>query len=449
LPLVSACSLRIRATKTQRRKICAPQKHLIVVAALVAMAPTHSIAFCNNRGGAGKTFMAFQVACEAARARPGKKVLVIDFSLYADITQLLLGGGAAGEDGVSKGARETIKLAPTMDTRVEGLIRDLEQAMDVDDLSTAAPAVSNSFFGQLFGRRESTAPTQVPSGPVDLTKYAIRPYDANEAIPSNLYLIPSAGEISWDPETTSTGAEIDVPLWMRKGDEWAPASRRLAAAADALHEDFDAIFVDTDHLASCVLTKMALAMCDSVVVPLSLNDQDFNRLYKDLTLNALFTDVMAPMLQKSQLRARVHRMVFTRVSPNGNTPEVTRGYIKSPFKPTKAAMSQMDILAGKAQTVCRSHNSYKELFKGVDALADTIQAFNDEYFSAMKSMPDLAASISMNSGVPLCNMTTQTYIADSGLEGRSDGNALKAIKAEMLALVQSITSEEYSEPNLV
>jgi|AntAceMinimDraft_1070359.scaffolds.fasta_scaffold27684_1 hypothetical protein len=30
------------------------------------MAPTYSQAFCNNRGGVGKTFMAFQTACEVA-----------------------------------------------------------------------------------------------------------------------------------------------------------------------------------------------------------------------------------------------------------------------------------------------------------------------------------------------------------------------------------------------
>ena len=56
------------------------------------MSPKHTVCFCNNRGGVGKTFMAFQSACEAARSRPDKKVLVFDFSLYSDITALLLGG---------------------------------------------------------------------------------------------------------------------------------------------------------------------------------------------------------------------------------------------------------------------------------------------------------------------------------------------------------------------
>jgi cellulose biosynthesis protein BcsQ len=399
------------------------------------MAPTHSIAFCNNRGGVGKTFMAFQVACEAARARPEKKVLVIDFSVYADISQLLLGGAAKGDDGAPKGLKEIIRLAPTMDTRIEGLVRDLEHAMDVD-----TPSAFASMFGMFANKKKADPPTTI-----DLTKYAIRPHDANKAIPDNLYLIPCAGKLSWGKEITSTGAENDVPLWNRKGDGWVPASRRLSAAVDALPEDFDAVFADTDHLASCVLTKMALAMCDSVVVPASLNTQDYERLFIDMTENALFTDVMVPMMQKSQLRAKVHRMVFTRVTSQQNHPVVTPGYIKSPFKPTAAAMSQMDILARHTLDACKNISNYKELFEGADAIGETYQAFNGEYFSAMKAMPDLAATFSVNNGLPLCTMTSQVYVSASGLTGNSADAVLNSIKGEMQALTMSITSDKVSK----
>ena len=87
--------------------------------------------------------------------------------------------------------------------------------------------------------------------------------------------------------------------------------------------------VDTDHLAACVLTKMALATCDSVVVPLSFDDGDFNRLFQDVTGNSLFTDVMIPMRAKSQLRARVAKCVFTKVSSNKN--EETRDAGRHPL----------------------------------------------------------------------------------------------------------------------
>jgi cellulose biosynthesis protein BcsQ len=416
--------------------------------------PTHSIVFCNNRGGAGKTFMAFQTACEAARARPEKKVLVIDFSLYGDVTTLLLGGAAKQPDGDTVGFSKLMEMAPTMDTRVEGLVRDLENATDVKDLSTAAPTASNSFFGQLFGRRASAVPTQAPSGPVDLTKYTIQPSTANEAIPSNLYLIPSAGRVSWSEANTSTGAENEVPLLFRKDDGWYPAGRRLAAAAAALPEDFDAIFVDTDHLASCVLTKLALTMCDSVVVPLSLNNDDNLRLYVDSTDNALFTDVMIPMMEKQQLRAKVHRMVFTRVlgtespffTPFTPTSVLTEFGRKSPFNPTVAGMKVMDLFAAASHTSNVNKAKFRSIFKDVDDIRDTQIAFAAMYFSAMQSIPDLTTQISERTGVPICTMTTERYEVLKGHDGDAARKRLMSMKAQLQALVISMTSEDYSKP---
>eukprot|EP00959_Pyramimonas_sp_CCMP1952_P354987 7436120-Pyramimonas_sp.AAC.1 len=56
------------------------------------MPASHSVVFANNKGGSGKTFLLFQLACEAARANPARKVLVIDFSLYSDTSGLFMGG---------------------------------------------------------------------------------------------------------------------------------------------------------------------------------------------------------------------------------------------------------------------------------------------------------------------------------------------------------------------
>ena len=129
------------------------------------MAPTHSIAFCNNRGGVGKTFMAFQTACETARSRPDKKVLVLDFSLYSDITALLLGGSAReGFGAPMKGLQVTVENT-TEDTRAEGLIRDLEHAMDTDEHAAAAEKKGGSIFGAFFAKKKDAS-----TATVDLTE---------------------------------------------------------------------------------------------------------------------------------------------------------------------------------------------------------------------------------------------------------------------------------------
>ena len=154
------------------------------------MAPTHSIAFCNNRGGVGKTFMAFQTACETARARPDKKVLVLDFSLYSDITALLLGGSAReGFGAPMKGLQVTVENT-TEDTRAEGLIRDLEHAMDTDEHAAAAEKKGGSIFGAFFAKKKDLS-----TATVDLQNYLIRPADHNAAIPGNLYLVHERNDL--------------------------------------------------------------------------------------------------------------------------------------------------------------------------------------------------------------------------------------------------------------
>jgi hypothetical protein len=116
------------------------------------MSPKHTVCFCNNRGGVGKTFMAFQTACEAARARPHERVLVVDFSLYSDQTALLLGGSARESFGAPmKGLQVTVDVT-TCDTRAEGLIRDLEHAPDAMDCDEDRQRTPASIFGTFFSR---------------------------------------------------------------------------------------------------------------------------------------------------------------------------------------------------------------------------------------------------------------------------------------------------------
>ena len=288
---------------------------------------------------------------------------------------------------------------------------------------------------------------------MDLTKYLIRPADHNPAIPPNLYLVPSAGAVSWSNTQGGQGGNDDdaeQPLWTRKGDQWWPVACKLRAAVDALPADFDAVIIDTDHLAACVLTKLALAVCKSVVVPLSFDDGDFNRLFQDVTGNALFTDVMIPMMQAGKLRARVSNMVFTQVAGTGNNEAETPGGIVSPFKPPKVIMKQMDILAEQVWSACQHDDRYGQLFSNVDNLEPTsgniITTFRATYFTSMKMAPDLAANMSKMNGLPLCTMTADKYTAPNGLEGSTGKETLNALKAEVQHLVSIILSEAYNKP---
>jgi chromosome partitioning protein len=63
-------------------------------------------ALWNNKGGVGKSYLTFQIACEYARTHPDKKVLVIDMCPQANSSSMLLGGMEAGERNL-----DTIALA--------------------------------------------------------------------------------------------------------------------------------------------------------------------------------------------------------------------------------------------------------------------------------------------------------------------------------------------------
>ena len=54
-------------------------------------------AIWNNKGGVGKSYLTFQLACEYARVHPTEWVLVVDFCPQANSSGMLFGGMEAGE----------------------------------------------------------------------------------------------------------------------------------------------------------------------------------------------------------------------------------------------------------------------------------------------------------------------------------------------------------------
>jgi cellulose biosynthesis protein BcsQ len=385
------------------------------------MQTAHTVCFCNNRGGVGKTFLTFQTSCEAARSQPLKKILVVDFSIYSHLSAMLLGGTATTSALAAPIGLVTCREVTTPDTRVEGLIRKLD--------SRARAARKNSASSFLRFLRRSPPP------PVDLSTFMIQASLVNDNVPPNLFVIASAGSQSWERLK-----EDENPLWERKGDEWFEAALVLREAIEALPEDFEAVFFDTDHLAASAFTKIALCACDSLVVPCSTDTADFQRLYEtaDSTqfngVESLFTDVMLSMFYKNQLRASVECMVFAQVASLKNESSSTPGGIELPFKPTKTMMANLDCLANMVFETCVQYPQYRPLFRIGDQ-TPSLKDFTRRLFSASKLVPDLAKNVSTLNGVPLCCMTSETYTAVNGLKGSSSPESLDAVKSETQQLV--------------
>lgn len=57
-------------------------------------------AIWNNKGGTGKSTIAFHIASRFAEKNPDRKILVIDLCPQANASMLLLGGGVVGESNL-------------------------------------------------------------------------------------------------------------------------------------------------------------------------------------------------------------------------------------------------------------------------------------------------------------------------------------------------------------
>lgn len=60
------------------------------------MAPSKTLCFYNNKGGVGKTTLAYNYAIELAMRQPHKKILMVDMDCQINTTCFCLGGGTRG-----------------------------------------------------------------------------------------------------------------------------------------------------------------------------------------------------------------------------------------------------------------------------------------------------------------------------------------------------------------
>lgn len=378
--------------------------------------PQRAVCVANNRGGVGKTFMTFQTSCAIAMANPEKKVLVFDFSIYSELTAMFLGGTAAGEVfGAPEGVRVCREKVES-EKRVEGLLSKLSSGGG--GISGKASGLFGG--GGLFGKFGS-------GDTVDLESFGVRPHDHNDVIPSNVYLIPSAGSDSFSSDSR------EAP-WT----EFRPAmGQKLAKSIERLSDEWGAVFFDTDHLASSALTKLALSASDVVVVPCPIDTAEFQRLYQtpDASMfsgvESLFDDVMIPMQAQGHLRGRVSKMIFSKIPSAQNQSTTTPGGVRLPFTPNATAGQQMDALADLAYEVCARFPKYKTIFVHGNA---SKREFVEGTFTALKMVPDLPRTISTQSGVPLCAMTTQKYTTAGGISGSTGAQVLASLKRELTEL---------------
>ncbi|WP_335915587.1 ParA family protein [Shewanella algae] len=187
--------------------------------------------FWNNKGGTGKTSLAFQAVTMFAEQNPEVRVLVVDLCPQANLSELLLGGLVGG-----------------------GSDR-------LQELQNLTPRCS---IGGYFQQR-LPAPYFMPN--IDVNAYVSKPSRYNEYIPENIDLVAGDALVELQSNAITTLANTQIP----GTNTWLQIIDWLNDFIVNLEDDYDYLFVDANPSFS-VYTQIGLAATDRMILPVMADD---------------------------------------------------------------------------------------------------------------------------------------------------------------------------------
>lgn len=187
--------------------------------------------FWNNKGGTGKTSLAFQAICAFAAQNPGKRILVVDVCPQANLSELLLGG--------------------------------LEHNGS-DNLLQIQGKTPRATIGGYF---QSRLPSPYSAGTITASDFISHPSKFNSSIPQNISLLAGDPLLELQSNSMSTLANNQIP----GTDTWASIVSWLRDFISATNSEFDYVFIDANPSFS-IYTQIAMAAADRVVLPVMADD---------------------------------------------------------------------------------------------------------------------------------------------------------------------------------
>lgn len=205
-------------------------------------------AFWNNKGGTGKTSLAFQVSCAYAHKNTEKKVLVIDACPQGNLSELFLGG---------------------LNGKGNGNLLQCQGKM---------PRCS---IGGYFEKRMSSAQAIFP----DFTAqdYITSPFQYNENIPKNVDLV--AGDPLLELQSNAINALANIQSSRSDNDffAWFEVVSWLNDFLRELEDNYDIVFIDCNPSFS-MYTQIALAATDLLILPVTADDSSCSAIQNAFSL---------------------------------------------------------------------------------------------------------------------------------------------------------------------
>lgn len=205
-----------------------------------------SYALWNNKGGVGKSTIAFHLAARYAETRKNLNVLVLDLCPQANCSMLLLGGGTNGEKHV------------------------------LDFCTKATPSTIVGYLSQVIA---AGAGAPLPDPRTFITKVQ----SFNQALTDNLYLVCGDGNL--EPMSPAITQAAAAPALTPASQPWVWVHRIVRSfiedLAKRVNEKDWIVFIDTNP-SFAIYTELAISAADCLITP--VNSDDSSR----VATNAMF-----------------------------------------------------------------------------------------------------------------------------------------------------------------
>jgi cellulose biosynthesis protein BcsQ len=188
-------------------------------------------AFWNNKGGTGKTSLAFQAVTLYAEKHPQKRILTVDMCPQANLSELFLGGLHR------KGSEK---------------------------LLTRQGMVPRCSIGGYFQLR---LPTPYSPPPFSASDFITKPRKYNWNISQNVDLVCGDPLLELQANAVNTLANAQIP----GSNPWIAVVDWLKDFLEQVNGDYDTVFMDCNPSFS-LYTQIALAACDKIILPVMADD---------------------------------------------------------------------------------------------------------------------------------------------------------------------------------
>ena len=189
------------------------------------------VIFWNNKGGTGKTTLAFQLLNEYAFQNLNKRILVIDVCPQANLSELLLGG-------LNQGGSEVLLMRQGENPRAT--------------------------IGGYFQLRLPSPYSEPSFNPKD---YLTQPHKYNSYIADNIDLLCGDAMLELQSNAISTLANNQIP----GTNTWVAIINWLNDFIQPIENDYDIVFLDANPSFS-MYTQIAIASSTKVVLPVMADD---------------------------------------------------------------------------------------------------------------------------------------------------------------------------------